>query len=358
MKLWYHKSFLWCRRRWGLEFGCVQRGDGDDGCDVGVGGFHQDVDGGHDEHHDQGDDFVGHALLGEEVVGKKASAGALADVALDFVDEIVRCKFEGDFSDNLHDAFELFVRAFEVGILRQAFFEGGEFGRVEFAIEPGVEEGVLFVEEVFVWLVCVGHGDIHRNLPWFWARAWGLVDGSGDVAGVDVFFECDACAKQSAFDGSFVEFDDFGDFFVAQVFNVAQDQDQAEVFAELEESFLDDGFEFVADGLTIGSGDGGAERAFAESGVFGFIDASVQVVRAPGQVLQAVLGAIDRDTVEPCGEFRFTAKGIDVFENGNKHFLGKVFGFFAIAHDAQTDIEDFVLVGEDAFGEGVFVAGF
>jgi hypothetical protein len=80
------------------------------------------------------------------------------------------------------------------------------------------------------------------------------------------------------------------------------------------------------------------------------------MVVAALQVLQAILAVVDRDPVEPGGEFRVTAKAVDRLEDGDEDLLGHILGLLRRAQHAEDHLVDLHLVQLEDLGEGSLVA--
>ena len=155
------------------------------------------------------------------------------------------------------------------------------------------------------------------------------------------------------FTGADAALQDFGDFFVAQSFEVAKDYGAAKDFGNFLERVLHGGLNFVRGELLERRGgeifnlDGGV--AFFGFGVDG--DIFLQVALEPALVVQ---GFADGDAIEPGLERTALAETANATKRLQEDFLGAIGGVCDIAEHAQDQVVDRAVIVGDQPVEGGF----
>jgi hypothetical protein len=216
----------------------------------------------------------------------------------------------------------------------QELLERGGFGVAELTVEEG---GDLLLE--FFAIVGV-HGS-------------GTFQQRGELLA-----QARACAMQPRFHGTDGDLEDLGDLVVVEAFDVAEDDDGAVRFVELEEGL---GYDLLGLGSrqVVGGAGGVAELASEVPGLVG-----------GGQLIHGVEGQLDGaaelalmadgdvhgDAEQPGVEAAAVFKCADGGEGAEEGFLGEVASIVGMATEAEAHVKDPVLIFGYQLGEGRGVA--
>jgi len=173
---------------------------------------------------------------------------------------------------------------------------------------------------------------------------------------IEKFLEGAAAAQDARFDRADAALEDFRNFFVAQPFQVAQDDGAAKDVGHLSERLLHDGLNFARSQLV----EGRCVQVFdldAGLALFGFgVNRNIflQVTPEPAAVIE---GFANSDAVEPSLQLTALTKQANALEGLEKNFLRAVGGVSGIAQHAQDQVENRSVVVSNQPVECGFRAG-
>ena len=170
------------------------------------------------------------------------------------------------------------------------------------------------------------------------------------------FLERAAAAKNAGFHGAHAHFQNFGHFFVAQAFQIAQDDRAAKDVRDLLQGALDDYLNFLRRKLIEGSS---AQILYIDLGKSFFRlrinrDVLLQVALEPAAVIQCFANG---DAVQPGLQGAALTEMANTLECLQENFLGGIGGIRSVAEHAEDQIENGTVVVSDQPVEGRFRTG-
>jgi len=174
--------------------------------------------------------------------------------------------------------------------------------------------------------------------------------------GLKNFFQCAASAKDAGLHGAYAAFENFGDFFVTQAFEIAQNHRAAKNFGNLLQSAVDGHLNFQRGKLLERRGaeilDFDVALAFFRFGVDRNI--FLQMTLEPALMIQRFANG---DAVEPRFQRAALAEIANAAKGFQKNFLSAVGGIGSVAKHAEDEVIDRRMVVRDEPVEGRLRAG-
>jgi hypothetical protein len=151
--------------------------------------------------------------------------------------------------------------------------------------------------------------------------------------------------------------EDVGDFFVAEVLQVAEDDDLAKDGVDAGEGVFDKDVLFAVEGVVERGAAGIGEGALTGSGVVELLFETDLVLAMAEEPAPAIVAFVDRDAVDPGAQAALGAEMADAAEDFEEYFLSDVASVAGIAEQAIGEIVDGLLeAGDEAFVR-LFTAG-
>src|SRR5260370_432606 len=169
-------------------------------------------------------------------------------------------------------------------------------------------------------------------------------------------FQCPTPAKDAGLHRAYAAVENFGNLFVAESFEVAQNHGDAKNIGNLLQRALHGGLNFLCRQLLERSGreifDFDARFALFRLGVDGNI--LLQMALEPTLVIQRFANG---DAIEPSFQRAALAETADAAESLQKNFLGAVGGIGSVAQHAEDEVIDWRMIVRDEPVEGCRRAG-